>query len=233
MNRILERIRWRWLLPATCVAIGILLMISGMGPREIRAVIDASGAASPVAFVGLATLMMCLFVPKTVISLSAGALFGLPMGGIMLSMTAVVSAFVNYTLGRWSLGGAPRVSQSIRDIEVLRQIQVTAATAGFAMHLLVRLMPIPTTMISYAMGMAGARWGPYLAAAAMASVPQWLWVYCGSEAVSAADMAWPRWVGVILSITAAILLSVVVPQKILRRVRAMQAPPDSHSVERS
>lgn len=89
--------------------------------------------------------------------------------------------------------------------------------------------------VSYWMGAAGARQVPYLAAALLAAGPQLLWVHCGAVAtetmsavaesgLSAAESGPSRWLGLALSVVAAVLLSVLVPRHIWRqRARTMAA----------
>ena len=62
-----------------------------------------------------------------------------------------------------------------------------ATDAGFAFHLMVRLTPLPTTLISYTMGANGSHLKPFIAAAAVAVAPQLFWVQSGSAAVMLAE----------------------------------------------
>ncbi|WDQ18765.1 VTT domain-containing protein [Rhodopirellula sp. P2] len=232
----------RRLLPVLLIVVGVGGLVSGVGTELASEWLAMGREAGPVAFVVLGTLAMCLFVPKTFVSIAAGSVFGLMLGGPTLAVTAVVSAWVNYHLGKWSLGGGLLGNESPSDgaspgqaldaetnaswREGLRMIRSTARDANLGMHLLVRLSPIPTTIISYSMGAAGARQLPYLAAALLAAGPQLLWVHCGavaSEAMSsvaeagltgAGDSGLTRWLGLAMSVVAAVLLSVLVPRHI-------------------
>ncbi|KLU04530.1 putative DedA family protein [Rhodopirellula islandica] len=232
----------RRLLPVLLIVVGVGGLVSGVGTELASEWLAMGREAGPVAFVMLGTLAMCLFVPKTFVSIAAGSVFGLMVGGSTLAATAVVSAWVNYHLGKWSLGGGSDGSESKNDgsspgstLEVeseaswregLRVIGSTARDANLGMHLLVRLSPIPTTIISYSMGAAGARQVPYLAAALLAAGPQLLWVHCGAMATETmssvaesgvagvADSSLTRWLGLATSVVAAVLLSVWVPRHI-------------------
>ncbi|MFG0266305.1 MAG: VTT domain-containing protein [Rhodopirellula sp. JB055] len=217
----------RRLLPVGLIIVGVCGLISGIGVELAGDWLAVGRDAGPAAFVILGTLAMCLFVPKTFVSLAAGSVFGLMVGGPTLAVTAVVSAWVNYHLGRWSLGHSSiDIEEEASDAswrETLRIIRLGARDANLGMHLLVRLSPIPTTIISYSMGAAGARLVPYLAAALLAAGPQLLWVHCGavaSEAMSsvaesgAAGSDLTRWLGLATSVVAAVLLSVLVPRRI-------------------
>ena len=96
-----------------------------------------------------------------------------------------------------------------------------AAGAGFGLHLLVRLSPVPTMVISYAMGACRARQLPYLFAAAVAVIPQILWVHSGTAATLASDSSTTtaQWVSIALAITGGLLVAVIVPREALKRIR--------------
>lgn len=220
------------------IAIGIAGLISGQGVVWANQTMASVREAGPPAFVLVGTLAMCLFVPKTLVSIAAGSVLGFWVGAPTLTATAFVSAWLNYQLGRWSLAETrPNHSvdaESLPDAgsdsidanagegkrwkETLCEIQSIARDAGLGLHLLVRLSPVPTTIISYSMGASRSRQVPYLFAALLATVPQWLWVQCGAmakEAVTVSDGPWvTRWAGLILSVLAAVVLSVWVPRQI-------------------
>lgn len=227
------------------VIVGVCGLVSGVGVELAGDWLNVGRDAGPLAFVVLGTLAMCLFVPKTFVSIAAGSVFGLMVGGPTLAVTAVVSAWVNYHLGRWSLGHSSiDVEAEAADAswrEALRIIRSGAREANLGTHLLVRLSPIPTTIISYTMGASRARQIPYLAAALLAAGPQLLWVHCGAVATEtmstvaeagisgagisgAMDPSLTRWLGLVTSVIAAVLLSVLVPRHIWRqRARELAA----------
>jgi uncharacterized membrane protein YdjX (TVP38/TMEM64 family) len=187
---------------------GIGWLASGHSLGFARELLNQFGDAGPVAFIVMGTTMMSLFIPKTLISIAAGGLFAMPDGCWVLSATAVVSAIVNYHIGRWSLSGA---RQQLNERQALSpswlgRVSDTVQDGGVGLHLMIRLAPIPTTIISYSMGASGARQGPYILAALLATIPQWLWVYCGAM-VTDSSQSTAKWTGVALSAVAAIALS--------------------------
>ena len=151
---------------------------------------------------------MSLFVPKTIVSIAAGGVFAMPNGFWILSLTAVVSATVNYHIGKWSLGDMPQPTggKKAKLTHSLSRFADTAKVGGIGFHLMIRLLPIPTTVISYSMGASGARQRPYLLAALLATVPQWLWVYCGAMAIDPSKTS-AKWIGIGVSATTGIVFS--------------------------
>ncbi|MEM9587155.1 MAG: VTT domain-containing protein [Planctomycetota bacterium] len=214
-------LRPRWLrvsLPLGVVFTALVLMLAGFEPSHASEWVRASEKWSLPAFVLMGAAMMSLFVPKTAVLIAAGVLFGPVTGSLLMVVTATLAATVNFGIGRWWLNdwiqGHPKPS--------IRLARVLAGEAGVGVHLLFRLAPIPTSVISYTMGAAGARLAPFLVAAAMGVVPQWLWVYSGASAQAAmtTERANANWIGLLVSIVAALGLAIVMPRYVTRRLDA-------------
>lgn len=203
--------------PLLAVIGGLGLVFSGASLRLWNEWIQSLGVAGPAVFILGGVVFMSLFVPKTLISVAAGAALGTIVGSSTLTVTAILSAWVNYQIGRWAFQPSSVEDSSTPPASVARSrldaVARTAANAGVATHLAVRLLPIPTTIISYAMGSSRARMMPYLIAAAVASGPQWLWVHAGAEMASDGPMTSTRMLGLAVSILAAIWLSVWLPRQ--------------------
>lgn len=186
------------LVGALLLGSGALLACSGFDRGHVQNWLDQAGPWVPVAFLFGGIASMSLLVPKTVVSVAAGALFGTTLGCLLMLIIAVAAAALNYAIGRrWlhaslshaSATGVPQTAAMWLQTPAmwLRAVQGVAAEAGFRFHFLVRLTPIPTTLISYAMGASGSRVRPFLLAAAVAVIPQSLWVHGGTAATLAGD----------------------------------------------
>lgn len=221
----------RTLIPVAILALASGLWFIGWRPSDVIAKTSELGSAGPAAFVVAGALMMSMLVPKTVVSLSSGALFGLLIGSMTLSITAVIAAGINFSIGRWWLGGWVAAREGPR-WQVARGL---AGDAGFTTHFLLRLSPVPTSVISYSMGAARARVRPFLAAAAVGSIPQWMWVWCGAATANAmqADATEPTmangWIGVVVSATAAIGLAGILPRLAAIQMRKLDQPPNTNA----
>ena len=198
--------------------------MSGFDFRNLQAWLGQAGPWAPIAFACAGVLSMTVLVPKTVVSITAGALFGAPVGGVLMLFIAVTAAALNYSIARWWLFDS--ISRKLHENEQhgsfswMGAVRELAADAGFRFHLLVRLTPIPTTLISYTMGASGSRLRPFLWAAAVAVIPQMLWVYGGTAAMMIDDpnVSAIRWLSVIVSVLAAIAIGVIVPREAMRRM---------------
>ena len=218
----------RWL-PVLPIACGVALMLtSGLDHEQNRDLIRQSLAqvedwAAPL-FVVLGVLALTLLIPKTVVSLTAGALFGTGFGCLLMVLIAVAAAAINYAIGRWWLHARidhalksrtqPTWSRAVRDL---------AADAGCGFHFLLRLTPLPTAVISYGMGASGSRFFPFLIGAAGSIIPQSLWVHGGTAVSAASDFSSDprRWVGIVVSVLAAIAVGIIVPPLAMRRIESM------------
>lgn len=219
----------RFLVPALSFCVGGLLMYLGLDVRNLQAWLEQAGPWAPIAFVVAGVLSMTVLVPKTVVSITAGALLGTSVGSLAMLVIAVSAATLNYSIARWWLFDS--ISRKLSETERrdglawIHAVRDLAADAGFRFHLLVRLTPVPTTLISYTMGASGSKLRPFLLAAAVAVIPQILWVHGGTAATMIDDpsVSGLRWVSVIVSVLAAIAISVIVPHDAMKRIRQQNA----------
>src|SRR5918999_3037193 len=88
-------------------AVGLLI-----GPRstdDLRATVDALGPASPLLFVGLATLLACALFPYPVLAAASGLLFGTGWGTVLATVAGTTGAVAAFGIARaW---GAASVDQ--------------------------------------------------------------------------------------------------------------------------
>ena len=211
-------------LPLIPVLVGLALWYSGLRVNDFSQWVADTGRWAPVAFVLVGIACLTLLVPKTAVSVLAGAMFGTLLGSLLMLCVAVAAAALNYSIGRWWLR-----EQMDRTIEAsptsswLRVIRDVAAESDFRFHLMLRLTPMPTAMISYAMGASGSRMRPFLLGAALAVIPQSLWVHGGTAvtALSEPDPSSIRWIGIAISLAAACATAIVVPRLALQRLETL------------
>ena len=196
--------------------------------------LDSAGPWAPVAFVSISVVLMSILLPKTAVSVTAGALFGTTLGSSLMVVVGVAAAALNYAIGHWWLGDVirrrlrqPSHHDSPDQQTWMHAVVELTSEAGFGLHLLIRLSPVPTMVISYVMGAVGARWLPYLAAAAVAIIPQILWVHGGATAtmIHNSETSALRWISGGLSIVMAIAVTVIVPREAMRRLRSQTSSP--------
>jgi len=107
-------------------------------------------------------------VPKNLLAVIAGALFGLSTGIALSWGASVLSAIVTFYLGR-RLGGDTVEELSGRRVEVVRGILREQGTLSV---LVARLTPLlPFTVVNYAAGVSPVRPGAYLLGTVVGVVP--------------------------------------------------------------
>jgi uncharacterized membrane protein YdjX (TVP38/TMEM64 family) len=212
------------------ILIGVGTSLSSIQAWLRTVSVEAPIWAAPILFVAISIVLMSLVVPKTVVSVTAGALFGTQLGGLLVTIIALSAAALNFVIGRWCF------AQLIdRRIQVAvdsganwpRALRELASEGGLGFHLLFRFAPIPSMIVNYSMGAANARMVPYLLGAAIGVLPQLLWVHGGTIATvdpvgdqNSLVSAWrPITAGV--SILAAIAISVLIPKQVMRRIESM------------
>lgn len=203
------------------VLAAMTLWASGVDLATVTSWLDSTGPYGPLGFVLSSVLLMSLFLPKTAISVTAGVLFGTWLGGLLLLVIALAAAGLHYAIGRWFLRDSLNDRLRRRPNRWLMAVRDTAGEAGFGFHLLARMTPLPTTIVSYSMGAFNARWQPFLLAAFVGTFPQWLWVHSGSATTRAVadDGGVGQWAGAFVSLTAAIGLTLAMPRIASRALR--------------
>src|SRR5215510_13019028 len=96
--------RWKWILYAgafvAIVAAAKLLHFQEL----LKAALDwigKLGAWGPVIFIGIYIVAAVLFIPGSVLTLGAGALFGVVRGSVWVSISATLGATAAFLVGRY------------------------------------------------------------------------------------------------------------------------------------
>ena len=133
-----------------------------------RRMIETTGWAAPVVFVGLYALVTLAPVPKNVLSAVAGLLFGLVQGVLLVLAAATIGALAAFGLGR--VLGRAAVERFLPTR--VQQVDALLARRGLMAVLTVRLVPVvPFTAINYTAGLTGVRLRDYTLGTAIGIVP--------------------------------------------------------------
>lgn len=170
--------RWRGRDPAAGRFGLLLLLLAGFGvallvvprpdPATLPQLADQLGGYAPITAIGGGALLLVALVPRTFITLAAGALFGAVEGAAYALGAALLAAAIGFTIGRFL--GREFVADRIRgrlarlDGWFTRQSVLGVVT--------VRLLPIAGFgLVSYGYGTTGARVVPFLVGSVVASAP--------------------------------------------------------------
>jgi uncharacterized membrane protein YdjX (TVP38/TMEM64 family) len=132
------------------------------------ALVDRLGPLAPVAAVLVGALLLVVLVPRTLVTVAWGALFG-PLGGAAYALAAaLLAAALGFGVGR--LLGREFVAARVRGR--LARLDAWFARQNVLGVITVRLLPVGGFgLVSYGYGTTGARILPFLVGTMLASVP--------------------------------------------------------------
>jgi uncharacterized membrane protein YdjX (TVP38/TMEM64 family) len=210
------------LILAGLIALGVAAAWQWRGffdPAALTDLID-HGPAAPLAFLGLHILASLLFVPRTLLALGAGLVFGMWWGALWAGLGSLLGAVAGFLVARYLGGGFAERAEWGRAAALLAR----AANGGWRMVAVLRLVPvIPHSLTNYALGLTGVRLGPYALGSLLGQLPLTL-AYAdlgaagGRALLGAADWLLPSAIG-----ASALALSLAIP--VLARRRFRQAQP--------
>ena len=177
------RSRWKWVLYLAS-AIGIVLVLKYFHVQDLlKAALDwigRLGSWGPVIFIGLYVVATVLFIPGSVLTLGAGALFGVALGSVCVSISATLGAIAAFLVGRYLARDA--IARRIAKNEKFATIDRAVADEGWKIVLLTRLSPVfPFTLLNYAFGLTRVKLSHYVLASWIGMMPGTvMYVYLGS-----------------------------------------------------
>ncbi|MEU1374653.1 TVP38/TMEM64 family protein [Streptomyces triculaminicus] len=142
-----------------------------------------SGGSALVLFAAAYGLCTAAFVPRPVLSIAAGALFGAPLGTAAAVVGTVLGSAVSFGLGR--LLGQEALRPLLRG-RWLKAADRQLSRHGFRSMLAIRLFPgVPFAAANYCAAVSRMGWLPFLLATGVGVVPTTAaYVIAGSHATS-------------------------------------------------
>ena len=175
--------RWKWVL-YVAAGIGIVLAVKYLHVQDLLKSalnwIGKLGPWGPVIFVGLYVVATVLFVPGLVLTLGAGAVFGVALGSVSVSIGATLGATAAFLVGRYLARDG--IARKIEKNEKFATIDRAVADEGWKIVLLTRLSPVfPFTLLNYAFGLTRVKLSHYVLASWLGMIPGTvMYVYLGS-----------------------------------------------------
>jgi len=189
--------------------------------RDFQGWVQALGPAGYLLYAVVYAVCCVLFVPASVLTLGAGAIYGLGVGVGVVVLGATLGATLSFLLARTLLRG--RIERMTRDNARFRALDRAIANQGAKIVLLVRLAPIfPFTYINYAFGLTGIATLPYVLASLVGMLPgTFAYVYLGAAAAGAAagNVDTTRKLVQIVGAIAALVVTIFVARLATRAIR--------------
>jgi uncharacterized membrane protein YdjX (TVP38/TMEM64 family) len=155
--------------------------------QQILTNIQQLGWRGPIVFIGIYILATVLLLPASVLTLGAGALFGLVLGSVYTLMGATLGSILAFFIGRYL--ARDWVQAQIDRRPGLNTVIQAVVQQGFKIVLLTRLSPVfPFSILNYVYGVTDVSWRDY-AYASIGMIPGTvMYVYIGSLAGSLATL---------------------------------------------
>jgi uncharacterized membrane protein YdjX (TVP38/TMEM64 family) len=175
---------------ALVVVAGLVLVGQKTGGVVIRFAewVDGLGVWGPVVFILGYAVATVAFLPGSLLTLAAGAIFGLVKGTIYSLVGATLGASAAFLVARY--GARRAIERKIAGNAKFAAIDRAVGREGFKIVSLLRLSPVfPFNLLNYALGLTKVRFLHYLAACAAMLPGTLLYVYYGKALGSLAALA--------------------------------------------
>jgi uncharacterized membrane protein YdjX (TVP38/TMEM64 family) len=200
-------------------------------PLALTALIGAEPVA-PLVFIAMHIAGSLFFVPRTLLALGAGLVFGMWWGIVWAALGSVAGAVAGFLAARYLYAGFVDPTRLARSAGPARLAALLERTeqGGWRGVALLRLVPIiPHSLTNYALGLTRVRLGAFAVGSLVGQLPLTI-AYAdlgaaGERALrGAADwphaVLWPSLIGV-----AALALSLLIPALARRRLRPAEPMP--------
>lgn len=178
-------------LAAAGAIIGVLIVLgvqldAGARLKEALDWIGGMGPAGPAIFILLYIVACVLFLPGSVLTLGAGAIWGLAWGTVYVSVGSTLGATAAFLVGRYFM--RDWVSKKVETNPKFRAIDEAVAGEGWKIVGLTRLSPaFPFSLLNYAYGLTKVSLPQYVIASWIGMIPGTImYVYIGAAAGDAA-----------------------------------------------
>lgn len=196
------------------------------------------GVWGPVVFILGYAVAAVAFIPGSLLTLAAGAIFGLAWGTVYTLIGATLGAGLAFLVARYVARGA--IERRIAGNAKFAAIDRAVGREGFKIVALLRLSPIfPFNLLNYALGLTRVRFVHYLAASLAMLPGTLLYVYYGKAAGSLAAAAsgtqtekgWEYWTTLGVGLLATVAVTTYVTRlagRALKKEIDAPAPEDRH-----
>ena len=173
------------------VALVVLLVLGRFGGRyvpEFVARIRSFGALGPAVYVLGYTVAMVAGIPASLLTLAAGAIFGLWAGTLWALLGATLGASAAFLVARYV--ARDRVEKRVAGEPRFAAIDRAIAADGRRIVFLLRLSPaVPFTLLNYLLGLTQVRFADFLLGSVGMLPATVLYVYSGKVAGDVAAAA--------------------------------------------
>ena len=183
----------RPLLKLVAAAIGLVALVvlgraAGAHIQDFAQWVDGLGFWGPTVFVLGYAIAVVAFVPASLLTLGAGAIFGIAHGVIYVFVAATIGSCLAFLVSRYLARSA--VEKKLEGMPKFSAIDRAVEAEGLKIVFLLRLTPaVPFNLLNYALGLTRVRFADYGIASIGMLPGTLLYVYSGKLAGDVAAVA--------------------------------------------
>lgn len=176
------------------------------------------GAAGYVLYTVVYAVCVVLLIPASLLTLGAGAIFGVFAGSIIVTIGATIGAVAAFLLAKTVLRS--RVEAMAAKKPKLRAVDTAIQREGTKLMLLMRLSGFPPfTWNNYVLGLTGVRLGPYVWTTVIGIIPGVIaFTYAGAVGAAVASGK-GHTIALIVTAVGAVLVSLYIARIAARAIR--------------
>lgn len=228
------------------IVLGILALLrllpTAQAVESLIVWVEQLGVLAPFAFIGAYFVVTVLMLPASLLSLAAGALFGLATGTLVVAAGATLGMAATFLIGRYL--ARPAVERRFARNPRFAAIDRAVGKGGWKIVALLRLSPaVPFNLQNYLYGLTAIRFWPCILASAVSILPgTFMYVYLGyaSRASlgaiggSGAGRSPGQWALLIVGLAATIAVTIYVTKlarNAIQEQAGLDAPPAAPKAE--
>ncbi len=217
--------RWKWsiyLVVAVLVVLAVRYLPVQAWLKDTLDRVAGLGFIGIVLFIALYVVATVLFIPGAVLTLGAGAIYGVLWGSVYVSIASTIGATCAFLIGRHL--ARETITRKIGGNKAFAAIDKAVATGGWKIVGLTRLSPLfPFTFLNYAFGLTRISLREYVVASWIGMMPGTvLYVYLGSLAQAAsgqrARTVW-QWALYGIGLVATVAVTVIITRMARRELQ--------------
>lgn len=150
---------------------------------------DSHRTLAWVVYIAAYTAATILIIPGTILTVTAGFLFGVPIGVALVSVGSLSGASCAFLIGRFL--ARDWAKNRMRNFQKFKALDIATRHKGFIIVLLTRLSPLfPFNLLNYAFGLTAVRFRDYVLASWIGMTPAIiLYVSIGSATKNVTELA--------------------------------------------
>ena len=208
--------------------------------RDALAWIEDAGPIGPLVFFGLYVAACVFMLPGSILTMGAGAVFGVVNGFLLVSLSSTVGATAAFLVGRYL--AREMVARRVAGNAMFSAMDEAVASEGWKIVGLTRLSPVfPFNLLNYAFGLTHVSLRDYVLASWIGMIPGTvMYVYLGSLAGSLAELGameggrartpaeWALYVvGLIATAAVTVVITRIARRALSRRMNLLSEPKET------